>query len=155
MSVDFAGLGGDNQFVKTVASVTYFYPIWMGHILSGRAEIGAGWGWGKDPLPLFERFFLGGPNSIRSVKFREISPVDEFGNKIGGTSEVLGNIEYIVPLPFNFRVAAFFDIGNVYGFGTKFDLDRYSRSRRARHPVAVAVRADPGGLWHQPGSEEG
>ncbi len=51
------------------------------------------------------------------MKFREISPVDEFGNKIGGTSEVLGNIEYIVPLPFNFRVAAFFDIGNVYGFG--------------------------------------
>jgi outer membrane protein insertion porin family len=35
---------------------------------------------------------------------------------------VLGNVEYIVPLPFNFRVAAFFDIGNVYGFSTKFDL---------------------------------
>ncbi len=38
------------------------------------------------------------------------------------TSEVLGNVEYIIPLPFNIRVAGFFDIGNVYGFGTKFDL---------------------------------
>ena len=138
MSVDFAGLGGDNQFVKTIASATYFYPIWMGHILSGRAEIGAGWGWGKDPLPIFERFFLGGPNSIRSVKFRAISPVDEFGNKIGGSSEVLGNIEYIVPLPFNFRVAAFFDIGNVYGFGTPFDL---TNTREA---------AGPGIRWQSP-----
>ena len=138
LSVDFAGLGGDNQFVKTIASVTYFYPIWMGHIVSGRAEIGAGWGWGKDPLPLFERFFLGGPNSIRSVKFREISPVDEFGNKIGGSSEVLGNIEYIVPLPFNFRVAAFFDIGNVYGFGTKFDL------------TDMREAAGPGIRWQSP-----
>jgi outer membrane protein insertion porin family len=138
MSVDFAGLGGDNQFVKTVASVTYFYPIWLNHILSGRAEIGAGWGWGKDPLPIFERFFLGGPNSIRSVKFRAISPVDEFGNKIGGSSEVLGNIEYIVPLPFNFRVAAFFDVGNVYGFGTPFDL------------TDLRYAAGPGVRWQSP-----
>ena len=27
-----------------------------------------------------------------------------------------------MPLPFNFRMAGFFDIGNVYGFSTKFDL---------------------------------
>jgi outer membrane protein insertion porin family len=121
-TVDFAGLGGDVQFVKTVASTSYFQPIWLNHILAGRAEIGAVWPWGKDPVPVYERFYLGGPNSIRSVKFREISPVDEFGNKIGGTSNVLGNLEYLIPLPFNFRLAAFFDIGNVYGFGTKFDI---------------------------------
>jgi outer membrane protein insertion porin family len=35
---------------------------------------------------------------------------------------VLGNLEYIVPLPFNVRAAAFLDVGNVYGFDTKFDL---------------------------------
>jgi len=138
MTVDFAGLGGDVQFVKTVASTTYFQPIWLGHIVSGRAEIGAAWGWGKDPVPVYERFYLGGPNSIRSVKFREISPVDEFGNKIGGSSEVLGNIEYLIPLPFNFRLAAFFDIGNVYGFGTKFDI---TDTREA---------AGPGLRWQSP-----
>ena len=48
--------------------------------------------------------------------------MDEFGTKIGGNGEVLGNAEYIVPLPFNFRVAAFFDVGNVYGFTTPFDI---------------------------------
>ena len=106
-------------------------------------------------MPVYERFYLGGPNSIRSVKFRQISPVDEFGNKIGGSSEVLGNIEYLVPLPFNFRVAAFFDIGNVYGFGTKFDLTDTARGGRSGHPVAVAVRADPRGLRRQPRSPQG
>jgi outer membrane protein insertion porin family len=35
---------------------------------------------------------------------------------------VLGNVEYIIPLPFDIRLAAFFDVGNVYGFRTKFDL---------------------------------
>jgi outer membrane protein insertion porin family len=128
MTVDFAGLGGDSRFVKMVASTAYFKPIWLGHILSGRVEAGYGFGWGKDgltgreELPIFERFYLGGPNSIRSFKARRISPVDDEGVRIGGTSEVLGNVEYIVPLPFNFRAAAFFDIGNVYGFSTKFDL---------------------------------
>jgi outer membrane protein insertion porin family len=128
LTLDFAGLGGDSKFVKAVASTTYFKPIWLGHILSGRIEGGYGFGWAEDglsgrtELPIFERFYLGGPNSIRSFKARRISPVDDSGTRIGGTSEVLGNVEYIVPLPFNFRVAGFFDVGNVYGFSTKFDL---------------------------------
>ncbi len=121
LNVDLAGLGGDSQYVKVTGTTSYFKPIWLGHILSGRLEGGYGFGWGDDPLPLFERFYLGGPNSIRGVKFRRISPVDESGTRVGGTSMLLGNLEYIVPLPLNFRVAAFFDIGNVYGFGTDFD----------------------------------
>jgi outer membrane protein insertion porin family len=122
LTLDFAGLGGDSRFVKTIGSTSYYYPIWYGHILSGRAEGGYGFGWSTEPLPVFERFYLGGPNSIRSFKARRISPIDDTGVRIGGTSEVLGNAEYIVPLPFNFRVAGFFDIGNVYGFKTKFDI---------------------------------
>ena len=119
---DVAGLGGDSQFVKAVASATHFQPIWFGHILSGRLEAGYGFGYGDEDLPLFERFYLGGANSVRSFKSRQISPRDDAGVRIGGTSEVLGNVEYIVPLPFNIRAAAFFDVGNVYGFDTKFDL---------------------------------
>ncbi len=42
--------------------------------------------------------------------------------KTGGTTDVLGNIEYLIPLPFNLRLAAFTDVGNVYGFGTKVDF---------------------------------
>jgi outer membrane protein insertion porin family len=122
IGVDFAGLGGDAQFVKVTALQTYFFPIWFGHIIGMRAQAGYGWGWGSEPLPLFERFFLGGPNSIRSFKFHDLSPVDDAGFKTGGTSEILGNVEYIIPLPFAFRLAAFFDIGQVYGFTTPFDI---------------------------------
>ena len=121
-STELAGLGGDHHYSKTTLFVTYFQPVWFGHIMSGRAEGGYGFGFGDERLPVFERFFLGGPNSIRSFKTRQISPRDEFGTRIGGTTEVLGNIEYLIPLPFDVRLAAFFDIGNVYGFKTKFDL---------------------------------
>ena len=122
VTLDLAGFGGDSRFVKTIASTSYFYPIWFGHVLSARAEAGYGFGWSDEELPVFERFYLGGPNSIRSFKARRVSPKDDAGVRIGGTSEVLGNVEYIIPLPFNFRVAGFFDIGNVYGFTSKFDI---------------------------------
>ena len=121
-TTELAGLGGDHHYSKTTLFTTYFQPVWFGHILSGRAEGGYGFGFGDERLPVFERFFLGGPNSIRSFKTRQISPRDEFGTRIGGTTEVLGNVEYLIPLPFDVRLAAFFDIGNVYGFKTKFDL---------------------------------
>ena len=122
LSAEFAGLGGDSKYAKTGAFVTQYYPIWFGHVLAGRVEAGYGFGWADKPLPLFERYYLGGPNTIRSFKFRQVSPKDESGLRIGGSSEVLGNAEYVIPLPFGLRLAGFFDVGNVYGFGAKFDL---------------------------------
>lgn len=121
-NVDFAGLGGDSRFVKSIATTSYFKPVWFDHIISGRVEGGWVVSWSEDPVPLFERFYLGGPNTLRMFKFREVSPKDETGERTGGTSEVLGNFEYIIPLPYGIRIAAFFDIGNVYGFATKFDI---------------------------------
>lgn len=119
---DVAGLGGDSRFVKFSGTSSQFLPIWFNHILAGRLEAGHIFGYGGKEVPLFERFYLGGPNSIRGFKSRAVSPIDESGVKTGGTSEVLGTAEYIIPLPLNFRLAGFFDTGNVYGFGTKFDL---------------------------------
>jgi outer membrane protein insertion porin family len=113
---DFAGLGGDNRFYKLIGSISHFMPIWFNHTLAGRFEAGYLTAWGDRETPLFERFFLGGPNSLRGWRFRQISPVDSTGQQTGGTSQLLGNVEYLIPLPFNLRVALFFDIGNVYGF---------------------------------------
>ena len=122
LSLEFAGLGGDNKFVKAVASTTYFKTIWFGHIISGRAEVGWMTGWGGAETPIFERFFLGGPNSLRGWKFRQVSPVDSTGFPIGGESEALGNVEYLIPLPFGLRIAGFFDAGNVWATGSSHNL---------------------------------
>jgi outer membrane protein insertion porin family len=121
LNAEFAGLGGDSRFIRAIANASYWKPIWLDHILSGRVEAGHGLGWDGEDLPIFERFYLGGPNSIRGFKFRKVSPIDDAGVRVGGDTELLGNLEYIIPLPLNIRVAGFFDTGNVYGFGVKFD----------------------------------
>jgi outer membrane protein insertion porin family len=116
IGADFAGIGtGDNRFFRISVSTTQHQPLWFDHILSGRIMVGYQLGWYKEPVPFFERYFLGGPNTIRSFKSRQISPQDSSGTDIGGNFQVLGNIEYTVPLFYGIRAAVFFDVGNVYG----------------------------------------
>jgi outer membrane protein insertion porin family len=122
LGVDLAGLGGDTRFVKFSGTLAHFFPIWFDHIVATRLEGGHVFGYGDKEVPLFERYFGGGPNSIRSFKFRNLSPVDATGVRTGGTSLALGSVEYIIPLPFNLRLVGFMDVGNVYGFATPFDL---------------------------------
>jgi outer membrane protein insertion porin family len=126
IGVDFAGVGFGEQWFRTVASTSYFQPAFWDHVLGMRVMAGYSLGWGSEPVPLFERFFLGGPNSIRSFKAQEVSPKDSSGTRIGGNIELVANVEYTVPLFFGIRAAAFIDAGNVWGpdigAGQKFDL---------------------------------
>jgi outer membrane protein insertion porin family len=126
LGFDFAGVGFGEEWLRALASTSYFYPIWRDHVLGARLLGGYSVGWGNTPVPLFERFFLGGPNSIRSFKAQQVSPVDSSGTAIGGNIELLANLEYTVPLFFGIRAAAFLDMGNVWGpdisGGQTFDI---------------------------------
>jgi outer membrane protein insertion porin family len=81
-SVKFAGLGGDTRFLKTDLSARWHYPLlkdpnWGGAYvlaLGGSAGTGLGLNGGSD-LPLFERYFIGGINSVRGFADRSIGPM--------------------------------------------------------------------------------
>ena len=68
--------------------------------------------------------------------------MDTSGTRVGGNFQILGNLEYTVPLPFNLRAAMFFDVGNVYGpdqsFGTPIDLTK------------LKYAVGPGIRWNSP-----
>ena len=143
IGVDFAGVGFGEQFARTVASTTYFQPMpWLQHVLSFRLMGGYAFGWHKDPLPLFERFYLGGSSSLRQFKALQVSPKDNSGTRIGGNSELLGSVEYQIPLFFGIKAAVFYDVGNVWGpdisAGTKFDITDL------RHGAGAGLR------WNSP-----
>ncbi|HEV8530399.1 MAG TPA: outer membrane protein assembly factor BamA, partial [Methylomirabilota bacterium] len=127
IGADFAGiLTEDNRYVRLSASTVQHQSLWFSHVLSGRVGVGYEVGWSNKPVPIFERFYLGGPNSVRSFKLRQISPRDDSGTRIGGNFQVLGNVEYTIPTYYGVRLALFFDAGNVYGpdnhLGQKIDL---------------------------------
>jgi len=143
LGVDFAGVGFGERFARSVFSTTYFQPMpWLDHVLSFRFMAGYSFGWSKDPVPLFERFYMGGSNSLRQFKSLQVSPKDETGTRIGGNSELLGTVEYVIPLFFGIKAAVFYDVGQVWGpdlsLGTKIDLSDL------RHGMGAGLR------WNSP-----
>ncbi|MDD5669475.1 MAG: BamA/TamA family outer membrane protein, partial [Candidatus Omnitrophica bacterium] len=87
-----------------------------GSVFELRGRLGMGDAYGNSSkIPIYERFFAGGANSIRGYRERKIGPVDAVtSDPLGGESMLIGNAEYTYPLLSFFRVAAFYDIGNVW-----------------------------------------
>jgi len=76
----------------------------------------AGWiaPYGKTgTLPVPERFFLGGPDSIRSFQFDGMPPRDVDGDPIGGELFWQTNLEAQVPVSGPLYIVAFCDAGNL------------------------------------------
>ena len=118
VSAQFAGLGGEADFVKLEAMGSqYFVPIesFPEHVIrvAGSAGVGRAYGNSSD-IPMSERFFLGGGDSIRGFEYRDVGPRDSNNQPIGGDAMIAGSVEYTFPLISKIRGAAFFDMGNVY-----------------------------------------
>lgn len=159
-STKFAGLGGDNRFIKTDLSGRWYYPLmknpdWGGnYVLSLGGSMGYGLGItranGGDDLPLFERYFAGGINSVRGFTDRSIGPrakdscvpadvnqpayekpstgcvnsgdTVKKGDVIGGNKSALLSAEVMFPVmeQYGLRGVAFFDMGNSFDKGFNF-----------------------------------
>ncbi|MEW6720829.1 MAG: outer membrane protein assembly factor BamA [Thermodesulfobacteriota bacterium] len=126
VSVQYAGgpLGGDTQFLKYILNAKAFYPVTASTVLSASLlwghVVSTDGGWGKGEVPLYERFFLGGPYSIRGFRSRTLSPIDpNTGEKVGGNKDIIGNVEYQFPLGSDtgFKGVFFVDAGNTWRQG--------------------------------------
>ncbi len=69
---------------------------------------------GTDQIPIFRRFFSGGPGSMRAYRLYYLGPRDLAGNPLGGESVFLTNMELRFPVYRDIRGVAFFDAGNVF-----------------------------------------
>lgn len=125
--VTFAGIGGTNAFIKGVADSAWFFPIGTTTVsLRGRFGYATGL-FGKE-LPLYERFYVGGIYTVRGLGFGEAGPRDEKGSVIGGTKELIFNLEYIFPILSELRLkgVVFVDAGNSYDKDEPIGTLRYT-----------------------------
>jgi len=113
---DFAGLGGDKSYLKFFGRASHYFPMPRGAVLEVRGRLGLAEPYGDTvKLPIYERFFAGGAYTIRGYEERKVGPVDPISkDPLGGASMVVGNIEYTYPLFSFLKVAAFYDVGNVW-----------------------------------------
>ncbi|MBI2987245.1 MAG: outer membrane protein assembly factor BamA [Deltaproteobacteria bacterium] len=141
LAVEFAGLGGDNRFLKTDAKGRWYYPVlkdpnWGGtYTVALGGALGYGVGLkerpnGKKDLPLFERYFPGGMNTVRGFKERSLGP-REGGDSVGGDKQAVLNAELLFPImeQYGLRGVAFFDMGQAFRRGDSiFDFGDFRRS---------------------------
>ena len=130
VSWEYAGVGGDEKFSKYVADYRHFWPLFWGTVFSVHGNIGYVQDMGDEGVPVDERFFLGGINTLRGFESREVGPRDQVtGDFLGGDTAAFANLEYIFPLvpDVGIKGVAFFDIGNSWGDSQDmFDVWRYS-----------------------------
>ena len=144
---DYAGetLGSQIEFVRSTTRVSYYLPFapekkvidlnpnpvadesgwerWFRQTqLAVGARVGIIQGIGNSEIPIDERFFNGGSNSVRSFAERDLGPHDG-GDPIGGEFFSVYNIEYTFPIWGEVSGALFVDAGNLleraedFGFG--------------------------------------
>jgi outer membrane protein assembly complex protein YaeT len=109
-------LGGQIRLTRLTAGVRYFLPLTQSKstILAMRYRTGLIVPGADDfNLPIAERFFNGGENTVRSFNQSELGPQDEDGNPVGGLAYNVINMELRQRLIGNFTGSLFLDLGNV------------------------------------------
>ena len=115
--MEYAGgiLGGTNYFTKTDAnSMWYFTPFWKVTYMA-RGRFGFIVGNEGHEIPIYERYRLGGINTVRGLEAYSIGPTDPVtGEVIGGDTMAVFNFEMIIPIASEIKLKAllFFDAGN-------------------------------------------
>jgi outer membrane protein insertion porin family len=68
----------------------------------------------NDIIPIYERYFLGGANTVRGYSERELGPRSLRGEPLGGNAFIVGNFELRHPLYKKLWGVGFFDAGQIY-----------------------------------------
>ncbi len=114
-SNDFAGVGGDVNYLKTALNAVNYYQIADGYVLSTGIELGNIISTDNSDIRIFDRYFLGGSN-LRGFKRAGVGPRDiKTDDALGGRNYASSSIELSFPLglpnEFGLSGAIFTDIG--------------------------------------------
>lgn len=123
LSLEFAGLGGDNEFYKFFLDSTWYHSLdkddkW---VLSFRSREGYVGEYGSSRnVPLADKFYAGGTNTVRGYDNRDIGPTAKefifFGDNfpLGGNITYVSNLELKYKLTEQLRFYSFIDAGGVW-----------------------------------------
>ena len=138
-SVEYTGgpLQGNVSYTRFGVTSAWFFPLPLDTVIGVRGRVGEISGNEGKEVPIFERYYLGGINSLRGL--REVGPRDPAtGDVIGGLTMLNFNFDYIFPLIKNagMKGVLFFDTGNSWNSGY--------------HPNDMRKTAGVGIRWYSP-----
>ncbi|MDR1555359.1 MAG: outer membrane protein assembly factor BamA, partial [Campylobacteraceae bacterium] len=116
-SFEFAGVGGDQKFLKSISKFATFYGLedTIGYDLILRYKAQFGWIQENGYLPYNEKLYLGGIGSLRGFESNSIAPKNSNNSLTGGKISFLNSVELSFPLVdrIKMRGTLFFDYGMI------------------------------------------
>lgn len=118
-------LGADNNYIRYSADQRVFFKLPANFVLKGRGTFGYINSMDNNPVPLFDRYFMGGINTLRGYELNSIGPtitvpatLSGGDNRFtyGGNKMVMFNAELEIPIyaPAGVMGVAFIDAGNAF-----------------------------------------
>ncbi len=128
-------LGGSNDFYKYTLDVIKYTPLPFDTRFSIHGRFGAAEGINGKPIPLTERYFVGGINTMRGFVFGQAGPVTTGQTLLGATKELIFNNDFIFTISSEAKLngVIFFD------YGKGFD-DNESVSFKLRKTAGIEGR---------------
>ncbi|MDD5350893.1 MAG: outer membrane protein assembly factor BamA [Chthoniobacteraceae bacterium] len=152
-------LGSSLEFWRTTFRASYYLPVGTDSLLAAgvRGGVISPLGYSED-LPIDERFFNGGANTVRSFNERTLGPKDTSGHPVGGETFTAANLEFVTPIRDNLDLALFTDAGSTgryreSGMGqTGFAIGPGLRYRLPIGPIRLDYGWNP---FHRPNQPTG
>lgn len=128
-SLEYAGLGGDQEFISSITKFNYYQGLeeFIGWDLIYRYKASFYKVWDQGYLPINEKLYLGGIGTIRGFDRRSVSPKNEWGDETGGTVAFANSVELSFPIfdRIKLRGSVFFDYGAI-GESSLSQIQRWS-----------------------------
>ena len=116
-SLEYAGIGGDQKFLSSSSSFNFYQGLedFIGFDLIYRYKARFYKIFDRGKLPINQRIYLGGVNSLRGFASRTVSPKNAYGFEEGGTVAFTNSVELSFPIidRIKLRGALFFDYGAI------------------------------------------
>jgi outer membrane protein insertion porin family len=128
ITIEHAGspFGGDIGYTKYVGDSGWYHPLFWYIVGYLHGRIGYIHDDPVGEVPTWERFYLGGIETVRGYGWRDISPRDPVTfDKIGGNKMILFNAEVIFPIVRKAGLVGvvFFDAGNTWADDDDWAID--------------------------------
>ena len=119
-TIDYTGgiLQGDTSYTRYGVKSAWFFPLPLETVIGVQGKGGYIQGNEGKEVPVYERYYLGGINTLRGL--RDVGPKDPVtGDVIGGLTMLNFNVEFIFPLIKNagMKGVLFYDTGNAWESG--------------------------------------
>ncbi len=138
---------GETDFLKLNLHWSIYHELSRRFIaaLSFRGGIAQGFRNTRE-LPLIERYFLGGRDSVRGFSQDNLGPKGEDGSPTGGNAFIVSNLELRIDIGKGFGIVTFVDAGNVWQKISDVKLSlRYTAGIGLRYNTPVGpIRLDYG-----------